>query len=87
MTDRFKTHARSLTAPPERGAAIVPDDAAGLGQATRAIYVGGAGALTVRLLGGDVVTFAALPAGTLLPVRVTEVRATGTTATALVGLW
>jgi hypothetical protein len=29
MTDPFKSYARSLTAPPEHGAAVTPDDAAG----------------------------------------------------------
>ena len=48
MIDLFKTHSRSLTSPPEFGAAILPDDAADLGHVTRALYVGGGGSLTLR---------------------------------------
>jgi hypothetical protein len=85
--DSFKTHGRSLTSPPEEAAPIIPDDAGGLAFATRAIWVGGAGDLRVRMLGGAVVTLAGVPAGSLLPLRVAQVLATATTATALVGLW
>jgi hypothetical protein len=85
--DTFKRHGRSLTSPAEDGAAIVPSDDAALGHVTRAIWVGGAGALRVRMLGGGVVTLGEVPAGTLLPLRATRVFSTGTTATGLVGLW
>ena len=87
MIDLFKTHARSLTSPPEFGATIEPDDSGALSHVTRAIYVGGAGSLTVQLSGGDQVTLAAVPAGSLLPLRAARILATGTTATDIVGLW
>lgn len=50
------------------------------------IYVGGAGNLKVTTERGDVVTFSAVPVGTVLPIRTSLVWATGTTATNLVGL-
>lgn len=54
---------------------------------TRAIYVGGEGNLTVRMAGQENdVTFVAAPAGTLLPIRVSQVRA-ATTATNIVALY
>lgn len=87
MTDTFRNHGRSLTSPPDAAAAIVPDDGADLAFATRAVYVGGAGDLRVRMLGGAEVTLAAVPAGAMLPLRVARILATGTTATRLVGLW
>ena len=52
-----------------------------------AVTIGGAGTARVRMLGGEVVSFAGLPAGSMLPLRVVQVMATGTTATGLVGLW
>jgi hypothetical protein len=87
MTDSFKRMNRSLTSPAENAVAILPDDGAVLPQVTRALFVGGAGDARVRMLGGDVVSFASLQAGSLLPIRVVQVLATGTTATGLVGLW
>jgi hypothetical protein len=87
MTDSFKTHGRSLTSPPEDAAAIVPDDGADLATATRAVWVGGGGDLRVRMLGGAEVTLRGVGSGSLLPLRLARVFATGTTATALVALW
>ena len=87
MTDMFKSHSRSLTSPPEHAAPIVPSDAAELGHLPRAVYVGGAGDLTVRMQGGETVTLAAVPGGTFLPIRVRQVFAAGTSATGIVGFW
>lgn len=56
---------------------------------TRAIYVGGAGDLAVQMAGDDNnnVVFSAVPAGTVLPLRVKQIRATATTATDIVAMW
>ena len=87
MTDTFHRHSRSLTSPPEQAAAILPADGADLGCVTRAVYVGGGGDLRVRMQGGAEVTLAAVPAGALLPLWVSRVLASGTTATDLLALW
>jgi hypothetical protein len=87
MTDTFKQHGRSLTSPPEDAAEIVPSDAAVLACVTRALYVGGGGDLRVRMLGGAVVTLANVPTGALVPIRVTRLFATGTSASGVVGFW
>jgi hypothetical protein len=87
MTDSFKNFARSLTSPPENAGAIVPSDSEDLPQVTRALYVGGAGDVALRMAGGELVTLANLQAGSLVPLRVARVLATGTSATGLVGLW
>jgi hypothetical protein len=52
----------------------------------RALWVGGAGNLSVVMAGGQTVTFNSVPAGTLMYLSVTRVRATSTTATNIVGL-
>lgn len=49
------------------------------------LFVGGAGALTVEMLGGEEVVFSAVPAGTTIPILVTKVKA-ATTATSIVAL-
>jgi hypothetical protein len=87
MIDEFSRYNRSLVSPPEHAANIAPDDASGISNVTRALYVGGTEDLRVRMLGGETVTFANIPSGTLMPLRVTRVFATGTTATAILGLW
>ena len=51
------------------------------------LYVGGAGDLKVDTVGGDEVTFVAVPAGSFIPVQVKRVYATGTSATSIVALW
>ena len=87
MTDSFKNFARSLTSPPENARAIEPSDADDLPRVTRALYVGGAGDVAMRMVGGDVITLANVQASSLVPLRIARVMAAGTTAGALVGLW
>jgi hypothetical protein len=87
MTDIFKRHSRSLTSPPEHALAIEPDDAAVLPQVPRALYVGTGGDLAVRMVGGETVTLVGVPAGTLLPLRVVRVLASGTSAGDILGFW
>ena len=87
MIDTFKTFARSLTSPPEYAQEIAPSDAAALPFVTRALYVGGAGDVALRLMGGAEVTLRNMQAGSLIPIRIDRVKASGTTATGLIGLW
>ena len=56
-------------------------------QVTRALYVGGGGDVAVRMRGGEAAVFTGVPGGTLLPVRVSRVLASGTTASGILGLW
>jgi hypothetical protein len=86
MQDRFVDHARSLQGPADHGFAIVPHDAADLVEVARALYVGGAGSVRVVTASGAELTLAGVASGSVLPVRVRRVLASGTTATALVGL-
>ena len=86
MSDTFNNHVASLTSPAMAAVAIVPNDATPLANVTRAIYIGGAGNLSVVMLSGDIVTFSGVQAGMIYPLRASRVRATGTTATGIVGL-
>lgn len=72
------------TAPAENAAAVTPG-AGALSATTRAVYVGGAGNMTVTMAGGGSVTFTAVPAGSTIPIAVTHV--TAATATSIVALW
>jgi hypothetical protein len=51
------------------------------------LYVGGTGNVSVVTIGGDIITFNGVPAGTTLPVQVLRLRSTGTTATLINALW
>lgn len=86
MTDLFANHAPSLQGPATDAFAITPNDTTNLGQATRALYCGSGGSLSITMLSGATVTFDSLPDGSLLPVRASKVLATGTTASSILGL-
>ncbi len=85
--DSFKEFPTTPVSPIRDAAAVTPADGAALAQVTRAVYVGQAGDLRVTLAGGAAVTFQQVPAGSLLPIRVTAVAATGTTAGGILALW
>ena len=84
--DRFEQFSGSLDAPASSAFAIAASDTVDLTEVTRAIYVGGAGNLSVVMLSGQVTLFTSVVAGAILPLRVRRVNATGSTATNLVGL-
>jgi hypothetical protein len=51
------------------------------------LYIGGAGNIKVTTIGGDIITFTAVPVGSVLPVQVIKLHSTGTTATLVNALW
>ena len=85
--DAFATFQSGLAAPYVDAAAVTPSDGTDLTNTTRGLFIGGAGNVTVIMANGETVTFTAPVVGTILPIRVTRVKATGTTATAIVALW
>lgn len=87
MTDVYEYVSGGITAPANRAAAVTPNDSSDLAFVTRALYVGGAGDIALVTSGGDTVTFAAVPAGSILPVRAKRVLTTGTTATNIIAIW
>lgn len=71
-----------------RGAQAVTASDATTYTPTRAVWVGGAGNLAVVFADQDAaVTLTGVVAGTLLPIAVTKIMNTNTTATAIVALW
>ena len=87
MADRQFLNRGDVDAPATRAFAITPHDSNALTRTTRALWVGGAGNIALRMKDDTVdVTFSGIAAGTLLPVRVTHVRSTSTTATLILGL-
>lgn len=85
--DPFESTVDSPIAPAQNCFAVTPHDTAPLPLVTKSIYVGEGGDLALRpLLGEAVVIFRNLQAGMTLDVRARTILATGTTASAIVGL-
>ncbi len=88
MADPFEQYSSGLESPVSSGASVTPDDSNDLATTARCLYVGGAGNISVDFIGGETaVVFVGVPAGTLLPFRVSRVRSSSTTATSIVALW
>lgn len=83
--DPFAHHTPGLESPATRIAGIVPDDAAQLPFATRALAAETSGHVQVVTVAGDTGRIF-LTAGVPFPIRVLQVMATGTTVTGLVAL-
>jgi hypothetical protein len=64
--------------------AVTPSDSAALPGLTRFLYIGVTGDVTVIDNNANTTLFKAVPAGGILPIAVTKVKATGTTATYIV---
>lgn len=71
------TPSPSYPSVPEDAASVTPSDSTVFDSSI--LYVGSTGNVKVTTAQGSDVTFTAVPAGTILPVRVKKVFATGTT--------
>ncbi|WP_375450511.1 hypothetical protein [uncultured Devosia sp.] len=86
MPDRYADYASSLESPAAHAFAVTPHDTNPLPEPTRALYVGIGGSVAAVLVSGADVLFTNVADGSILPLRVTRIKATGTTATAILGL-
>ena len=86
-TDNFASRQPELMMQPAtRAEAVTKSDSADLSFVSRGIYVGGTGDVAAVMSSGDVVTFSAVPAGTLLPIRCKRINSTNTTATLMIAV-
>ena len=85
MSDGFHRNTDTVFAPARSAFAVVPDDEDELPRVPKGIFVGTGGDVTLRAVdsGADVV-YRNLPDASYIAVRVSHVRATGTTATDMV---
>ena len=84
--DRYGSFADDADNPARLAFEVTPDDAASLQILPKALLIGGAGQITLRAVDSpDDVTFP-VASGQIVPIRASFVRATGTTATAIIGL-
>lgn len=87
MADATFNRAAELDSPAWDATAVTAADSDLARIPTRGVYVGGAGNLAVKMAGGTTLTFTGVAAGTILPIRVDQIRSTSTTATAIVALY
>jgi len=92
MSADLSSFARDISAPARGGFAVTKSDVTIFDNEgpnhppARALYVDGTGDLVIRFVDGSIVTFVGVPAGSLLPIHVDQVRA-ATTATNILGLF
>lgn len=103
MADKFAAMRPLLDSPALEGFAVTANDSfnSAFTQPTRALWVGQTGNVRCRFIStlavmngaytssntNNIVTLQNVPSGTMLPVRVDMILATGTTANAFVGLF
>jgi hypothetical protein len=75
------------TVPAYRIEVVSPDDTFSFNHEVRAVWVGSGGDIRVTTTGGDTVTIVGVSTGTLLPIAVTKVWSTGTSATSIQVWW
>lgn len=85
-TDPYAWSSSDPASPARDAVAITPSDSTNLTNMAKSLYIGGAGNVSLITAKGTTVSFVGLPAGSLIPVQVSRVMATGTTATNIVGL-
>jgi hypothetical protein len=69
------------------GVAVTKSDSTVYSPPLKRLWVGGAGNVAVRMLGGQSVTLLAVAAGGELNLTVDQVLSTGTSATNIIGFW
>ena len=85
--DSFGNFTETVSAPSRRPFAITPHDSNELTFIPKALYIGTGGHVVLRGIdGAGDVTFKNVASGQIIDVRAQYVRATGTTATDIVGL-
>lgn len=85
--DDFASFAPSPQGPARHAAAVVKSDTVDLANVTKGVWVGGTGDMVVIMANGTTVTITGIPAGSLLPICVSRIKSTGTTATNMLALW
>lgn len=75
----------NVSDPARYGATVTPSNSVNLAAPTRGLYIGTAGNLSVEMVNGTV-DFPNVQPG-ILPIQVTRVNSTGTTATNIRALW
>jgi hypothetical protein len=85
-TDNFSRQ-QTLTGDPATNAVLItPSDSTDLVAVSRAVYIGTTGNMKVTMQDSGTVLFTGIPAGTTLPIRVSRIWSTTTTASTIIAL-
>lgn len=88
MADKFKENSDSVSAPARKAIAVSPHDVDALTDVPKALYVGAGGDIVCCMIDdSEDVAFVGVPTGAILPIRVSHVRSTGTTAASILALY
>lgn len=87
MPNNFESFQPSEDGPARFAAAVTPNDSVDLQTTARGFMVGAAGNVKITTVGGSTVTLTGVAAGVPLPISVSRIWSTGTTATGIVALW
>lgn len=88
MSNEFASTQDAPTQPARNLAAVTPNDSTDLANVSKALWIGGAG--NVSIIAADdssAVLISGVAAGTILPIRAKRVLSTNTTATLIVSLY
>lgn len=83
MSSPYDTH---HLGPARGGAEVTPNDDADLPRPAWSLYIGTGGDVAIETMDGTELVFAAVPTGTILPIVVKRVLATGTDADDIIAL-
>ena len=86
-TDNFADQPITIIYSARNLEAVTPDDSTELANVSRALWVGGGGAITVLTATDQVILISGIAAGTLLPIQIKRVNSTNTDATLMVSLY
>jgi hypothetical protein len=93
MSDKFANLQAGLDSPAEYAVEVSPSNSEDLGRVSRGLYSGSGGVIVIVDKNGNESIWRSVPAGVVLPVRVSRVRASSsgsptesTTATGLIAL-
>ncbi len=87
MNDKYARTSNSLIAPAGTSFDITLDDSVAIPTISKAIYIGTGGDLTVRLVHDESDRiFKNIASGAILDLRISHVRATGSSAADIIGL-
>ncbi len=79
--------ASMIDAPASSAVVVTPSNTVPLPLETKGLFIGGGGNVSVLMRDGQTCVFTGVVQGQILPIRVTRVNSTGTTATNIVAMY